>query len=228
MKFALNAAIAALSFVAVGSAPAALVINEIYPGGGGSTGVYTRDFVEIYNTDPVAVSLAGYSLQYASASGNFTNTIVSFGAGSTIAAKDYITIATGSAGSGGSTLTAGQGAGFVTYVAPTTTASLQASNGAIRLVNGSTLVDLVGYGSVSAGSLNEAKFETAAASSPTSNAVSINRTNFGDSNNNASDFSSATPSPNGGTAASIVAVPEPMSLAGLGLAGLALVRRRRA
>ena len=221
------------SFHSIGRAQ--VVINEVYPGGGSSTGTpaYMRDFVELYNSGLAAVSLTGYAVQYASATGNFTGTIVLFGAGSTIAAGDYLSIYTGATGTAGATLTAGQGVGFVTYVAPSNSASLAATAGAVRLFNTSTstVVDLVGYGTTLAtGSAGDAKFEGAAAAAPTSTAMSIDRTGFVDTNNNANDFSSMTPTPNGGTAATmVVPAPEPSTLACIfgGLATLVFVQRRR-
>ena len=52
----------------VGSTPRVL-INEVYGGGGNSGATYTRDFIELYNGTDAAVDLAGWSVQYASASG---------------------------------------------------------------------------------------------------------------------------------------------------------------
>src|SRR5205085_12609174 len=51
------------------SSSAAVVINEVYGGGGNSGATLTRDFVELYNTTNAPVSLAGWSIQYASGTG---------------------------------------------------------------------------------------------------------------------------------------------------------------
>ena len=217
-----------------------LLINEVYPGGGSSsaTAAYTRDFVELYNTSATPFSLAGYALQYsaAGATSDFTGTIVSFGTGSIIGGNDYLSIYTGTAGTGGATLTAGTGAGSVTYVAPANSASLAAASGSVRLINLSTnvVLDLVGYGTITASTLNPAptRVEGTAAATPTSIAVSLNRTNFVDTNNNAADFTSMTPSPNAGTTSVVFAgtVPEPSTYAmmGLGIFGMfAMLRARR-
>ncbi len=215
-------------------ASAQILINELYPGGGASTGApaYTRDFVELYNTSTTSFSLAGFSLQYASATGNFTNTIVAFGAGSIIGPSDYLSVETGPAGTAGATLTAGSGPGFVTYLAPTSSPGLSASNGSVRLINTVTSVtmDLIGYGTVSVGSAGDPKSEGTAAASPTSTAVSLNRTGFVDTNVNSADFSSMTPTPNAGTTSMVVAVPEPSTwasvVAAIGFLGLVAYRRR--
>ena len=51
--------------------PGDLQINEIYGGGGNSGSTFTHDFVELVNTSEEPIDLAGWSLQYASATGTF-------------------------------------------------------------------------------------------------------------------------------------------------------------
>jgi len=46
-----------------------IVISQVYGGGGNTGAVYTNDFIELFNRGTSAVSLAGWSLQYASATG---------------------------------------------------------------------------------------------------------------------------------------------------------------
>ena len=46
-----------------------VVISQVYGGGGNSGGIYTNDFVELFNRGTTTVSLSGWSLQYASATG---------------------------------------------------------------------------------------------------------------------------------------------------------------
>ncbi len=46
-----------------------VVISQVYGGGGNSGAPYTNDFVELYNRGASAVSLAGWSIQYTSATG---------------------------------------------------------------------------------------------------------------------------------------------------------------
>ena len=73
----LTAAIA-FAFVLVGmpmgSQPAAaaspnVVISQVYGGGGNAGATFQNDFVEIFNRGNTTVSLAGWSIQYASATG---------------------------------------------------------------------------------------------------------------------------------------------------------------
>jgi predicted extracellular nuclease len=212
---------------AAGSANAAVVINEVFPGGGSSsvtTASYTRDFVELFNTDATPFDLSGYKLQYFSAGGTSAGTIFNFGVGSVIGANDSLVVVSGTAGSQGAALTGtgpdgtnGTGSG----------ASLSASSGAVRLIDASSaVVDLLGYGSVTT-----SNFEGALApSGPSTNDKSYQRNaTHTDTNNNASDFTLATPTPNAGTTstAAAVAVPEPGSLGLLGAVALMGLRRRR-
>src|SRR4051794_11296907 len=46
-----------------------VVISQIYGGGGNSGATLTNDFIELYNRGADPVSLAGWSVQYASATG---------------------------------------------------------------------------------------------------------------------------------------------------------------
>ena len=46
-----------------------IVISQVYGGGGNNGGVYTNDFVELFNRGTTTVSLAGWSIQYTSATG---------------------------------------------------------------------------------------------------------------------------------------------------------------
>ena len=239
-KYMMKKTLMLVAFTAMavtGASAQMLVINEVYSGGGSSgttapTAAYTRDFVEIYNPSATPFSLTGYALQYASATGNFTGTILSFGAGSIIGGNDYLTISTGTAGTAGATLAAGTGQGNATYV-NANGSSLAAGNGSVRLVNLSTsiVIDLVGYGTLTVGSAGDPKSEGAAAATPTSIAVSLNRTNFVDTNVNSADFSSMAPSPNAGTASFVVpaTVPEPSTWAFIigGFGALCQFTRRR-
>src|SRR6266513_457281 len=68
---------ALLTYVAFAPAPIAgvsntVVISQIYGGGGNAGSTFKNDFIELYNRGAVAVSLNGWSVQYASAAGNFT------------------------------------------------------------------------------------------------------------------------------------------------------------
>src|SRR5207249_982486 len=46
----------------------AIVISQVYGGGGNTGATYTNDFIEIFNRGASSVSLNGWAVQYASAS----------------------------------------------------------------------------------------------------------------------------------------------------------------
>src|SRR6266545_4300063 len=49
-----------------------VVISQVYGGGGNAGAPYTHDFVELFNRGSATVSLAGWSVQYTSATGTGT------------------------------------------------------------------------------------------------------------------------------------------------------------
>jgi Lamin Tail Domain len=51
------------------SANAQVVISQVYGGGGNAGATYTNDFIELFNRGTVAQNLAGWSVQYTSATG---------------------------------------------------------------------------------------------------------------------------------------------------------------
>lgn len=135
-----------------------VVISQVYGGGGGSTGTYLNDYVELHNISNTAQSLNGMSLQYGSSTGNFgasSANIYSFPAGTMIPAGGYLLVQLGAAGTGGAALP-------VTPDLVTTNISMSAASGKIALVNqtaglgcGATaspcisnplIIDLVSYG----------------------------------------------------------------------------------
>src|SRR3954451_3655448 len=46
-----------------------VVLSEVYGGGGNTGAPYQNDFIEVYNHGTSALSLAGWSVQYASSTG---------------------------------------------------------------------------------------------------------------------------------------------------------------
>ena len=165
-----------------------VVINEVYGGGGNSGATYRRDFIELQNRGSAPVDLDGWSVQYHSA-------------GSTGAWQ--VTGLTGSVAPGGYYLVAeAQGAGGTADLpdpAITGTIPMSATGGTVALVDNSAAltcpdsttcqsasVDLVGY--------NSAIAEGVAAPALT-NTTSASRTDAADSDSNATDFTTGTPTP---------------------------------
>ncbi|MEO7765991.1 MAG: choice-of-anchor J domain-containing protein, partial [Ferruginibacter sp.] len=187
--FAIATAAAAINITDDDPLPA-IVINEVYGGGGNSGADYKNDFIELYNPTGTAVSLNGWSVQYGSATGaswsgksNLTGSIPAHG---------YFLVQE-SAGTGGTldlpvpdatgTISLSGTAGKVALVASTT-----ALSGACPA--SSSFIDLVGFG------LTANCFEGAAPAVAPSNTTSVQRSPKGfDSNNNNTDFIVAAPTP---------------------------------
>jgi len=201
---------------AAGSANAAIVINEVYAGGGSAsaTAAYKTDFVELYNNGLTAVDISGYKLNYAPstrAQDIFDVAIGAVPASTSLAAGQHYLVQTGSSGTGG--------ANDVTpNIDFNSGASLSNTAGSVRLTTaGDATLDTIGWGT-----LTNNNFETAAESAPASVAVSMQRTVEGvDTDNNQADFSQAAPTPVADN------VPEPTALALAGIAGAFALRRRR-
>ena len=60
-RYVFGAALAGLGLTSgmVALAPGAVVINELYPGGGNAGSVYNTDFIELYNNGGATVDLSG-------------------------------------------------------------------------------------------------------------------------------------------------------------------------
>ncbi|WP_082763403.1 esterase-like activity of phytase family protein [Frondihabitans sp. PAMC 28766] len=172
------------------AAPSAdLVVNEVYGGGGNSGSTYTNDFVEIANRGTAAVDLAGYSVQYhsKSATGTWQATPLT----GSIAPGGFYLVAEAKGASGTTPLPTPDATGTI---------AMSATDGTVALVDGTTAltcatsadcetasVDLVGFG---AAALAETGPATGA-----SNTNSVQRVTTADTDDNATDFSSGTPTP---------------------------------
>jgi predicted extracellular nuclease len=167
---------------------AGVVISQVYGGGGNSGASYTNDFVELYNSTGSAVSLAGASVQYQGSTGT---TWAATPLSGSIAAHGYYLVQEG-AGAGGTTaLPAPDAIG---------TTNLSATVGKVILVPQATAVtdqcpaartDLVGFGAAA-----NACVEGSGPASPPSNTSAVVRKGACvDTNDNASDFTIADPTP---------------------------------
>ena len=174
-------------------AGAAVMISQVYGGGGNTGAPLTHDFVELHNSGAAAVSLAGWSLRYASSAGTTWNNSAALSG--TIPAGGYFLLRLGSGGAAGMALPAAADLVFTT--------NISASNGKLALVrNGAALsgvcpianavvLDVVGYGTANCA-------ETSAAPAA-SNSTALVRASVGnscvDSGNNSRDLSTAAPAP---------------------------------
>ena len=193
-----SAGLAACALALLGAAApatAAVQISQVYGGGGNTGALFNADFVELRNTGSSAVSLQGWSLQYASAAG-------------TAWGGAQLTPLTGNIPAGGHYLIKlATGANTAQPALPTPdatgTTALSATAGKVALVNTTTaltgacplpnaaIVDFVGFGTTA--SCSEGGSPTPAPS----NSTAVLRADNGctDTNNNASDFSTGTPTP---------------------------------
>ncbi|WP_225986842.1 cadherin-like beta sandwich domain-containing protein [Rufibacter sp. LB8] len=186
-----------------------LVISEIYAGSGES-GPYTHDFVELYNPTDAPISVGGWSMQVASATGS--TWIKTALPSKVIPAKGYFLFQ-------GATVTGAPGVGVGVFDDNLGTFAFASSGGKIVLVNnnilltvanpvGPQVVDKIAWGNATTGfegaaapaftatsSLERKAVATSTAATMAADGSDATRGNGYDSNNNSFDFVvSATPS----------------------------------
>jgi hypothetical protein len=178
-----------------------VLISQVYGAGGNSGATRNSDYVELYNRSDATVSLAGWSVQYAGASG--TTWSVGSLSGSIAPGKHHLVKLAG--GSTGSDLPAADST-------PTTSINMSGSQGKVALRNttttftGSTpmgqagLQDFVGYGTANA-------YEGSGAAPSPSTTLAIFRGAGGaaDTGDNRNDFGTGAPNPRNSSFGSVVA-----------------------
>lgn len=173
-----------------------VVISQVYGGGGGATGTYNADYVELHNISNAAQDISGYQLMYGSTSGNLGSTasnVFIFPSGVIIPPGGFLLVAT----------VAGTGLAPLPIAADHTfTLTLSGTNGKVAfgtaaMVANTTytaqpagaVIDFVGYGSA-----NES--ETAAVPVLSSTTAAIrNNSGCAETNNNSVDFTVGAPVP---------------------------------
>jgi hypothetical protein len=186
-----------LTIFSVSTANAQVVISQVYGGGGNTGATFSNDFIELFNRGSVAQDLTGWSVQYASASG--TSWAVQPLTAFTLQPGQYYLIQCAA----GTTPSTALPTPDSLPVAPSTGLAMSGANGKVLLANvltaqtgsipaGAEVVDLVGYGATPTGFEGTGPTGTALTST-----TAVIRLNGGctDTNNNASDFTTATPSP---------------------------------
>ena len=188
-----------------------VVISEAYLKGGSANAPFSRKFVELYNPTGASVSLAGWSLQYRSATGSGPFAVAALAG--TVPAEGYFLVAVPGNGSVGSELPTPDATAALNPSGTTGTIALSDSTTALVLpaaaVTTATpgVVDLLGYGA-------SATFETTAAPVEGGNPVpnSLARTAGVDTDVNSADFTTqttVTPQNSGGTGSGPAPEPEP-------------------
>jgi len=178
-----------------------VLISQVYGAGGNSGATLNADYVELYNRSDATVSLSGWSVQYAGASG--TTWSVGSLSGSIAPGKYHLVKLAG--GSTGAALPTADST-------PTTSINMSGSQGKVALRNttttftGSTpigqagLQDFVGYGTANA-------YEGSGAAPAPSTTTAIFRGAGGatDTGDNRNDFSAGAPNPRNASFGSVVA-----------------------
>ena len=166
-----------------------VVISQIYGGGGNSGATLKNDFIELFNRDTLAVTVTGWSVQYASAAGTSWQVTTLSG---TIQPGQYYLVQESAGAAGTINLPTPDAVGTI---------AMSGTAGKVALVNnvtpltgsaptGSQIIDFVGYGTANG-------FEGSGAAPGLSNTTAALRQNNGctDSNNNVSDFLAGAPAP---------------------------------
>lgn len=181
-----------------------LVISQVYGGGGNSGAPLTHDYIEIFNRGAAPASLAGMSLQYASATGtgNFggTTTQLTELPDVSLAAGQYLLVQEASGPNGAplptpdvidaSPINLSGTAGKVALVTGTTSLACNGGSAPCTAVQAERIIDLVGYGT--------ANFHEGPDAAPgLSNTTAGFREGNGcvDTDDNAADFTAAAPAP---------------------------------
>jgi uncharacterized protein len=140
------AALAVLPCAAGAGQTAGVVISQVYGGGGNIGATYRNDFVELFNRSSNAVTITGWSVQYAAASGITWQATPLSGI---MQPGRYYLVQEGSGGSNGTNLPTADRIGTI---------SMSGTAGKVALVTNSTaltgdcpladnaLIDFVGYG----------------------------------------------------------------------------------
>jgi hypothetical protein len=197
-----------------GIASTNIVISQIYGGGGNSGAPYTNDFVELFNRGNAAVSLSGWSVQYASSTGTSWQKTDLTG---TLAPGQYLLVQGASGGATGSPLPTPDVTGTISMAATagkvvlTNTNTLIASGTACP--TGATVVDVVGYGSAA----NCFEGSGPAPAPSATNAVLRASNGCTETDNNATDFAASAPNPRN-TTSPVIICGAPTNPTGVGAA----------
>ncbi|MGD9705702.1 MAG: ExeM/NucH family extracellular endonuclease [Acidimicrobiia bacterium] len=181
------------SFVSASPAAAlsnSVVISQVYGGGGNIGATYTNDFIELFNRGTSAVSLDGWSVQYASSGGmSWAMTPLS----GTLASGQYYLVAE-ALGTGGTTpLPTPDVAGTIPIAA--TNGKVALRNTTVTIPSGVSCpaadsVDFVGFGSANC-------FEGSGATPALTNTTAALRAGGGctETDDNAGNFATGAPTP---------------------------------
>lgn len=168
-----------------------IVISQIYGGGGNSGAPYHNDFIELYNRGTGTVSISGWTVQYASASGSTWSTTALSGS---IAPGHHYLVQEAAATGGGASLPAPDATGTIAMSATSAKVALVTSTTALTCATGCAtqagVRDFVGYGS------SASSYESAPTGTLSNTAAALrNGGGATDTDNNSADFTVTSPNP---------------------------------
>lgn len=171
-----------------GSVEEKVVISQLFGGGGNSGAPYRNDFIEIFNAGNTPVNLAGWSIQYASATAS-TWAATPLNPFTLMPGQYYLVQQAG--GNNGAQLPTPDATGTIAMAAGSGKIALVRSSTALTgaCPNDSNIVDLAGYGSTA----NCFKGSAPAPAASNTNATTRKTNGCTDTHNNATDFATATP-----------------------------------
>src|SRR4051812_16569871 len=171
-----------------------IVISQVYGGAGcGTAGcsTYKNDFIELFNRSGSAVSVNGWSVQYAAATG--TSWQVTNLPNVSIPAGGYLLVAEGAGANGVNNLPTPDVTGTIAMSATAAKVALVNTTTALTgaCPSGASIVDLIGYGSTAS------CFEGSGPAPAPSTTTADLRLNggFTDTDNNDADFATGAPNP---------------------------------
>ena len=176
-----------------------VLVSQVYGAGGNSGAIYNSDYIELYNRSEAAVDLAGWSVQYASASGTSWQSVPLVA--SLAPGKYYLVKLAG--GTTGSALPAPDATGSINMSG--TQGKVALRNSTVTFTGSSPvgqtgLQDFVGFGTANA-------YEGSGAAPAPSSTAAVFRGAGGmtDTGDNRSDFSSGAPNPRNSSFGSVIA-----------------------
>jgi hypothetical protein len=187
-----------------------VLISQVYGAGGNSGAIYNSDYIELYNRSEAAVDLAGWSVQYASASGTSWQSVPLVA--SLAPGKYYLVKLAG--GTTGSALPAPDATGSINMSG--TQGKVALRNSTVTFTGSSPvgqtgLQDFVGFGTANA-------YEGSGAAPAPSSTAAVFRGAGGmtDTGDNRSDFSSGAPNPRNSSFGGVIApvITSPTSASG--------------
>jgi predicted extracellular nuclease/chitodextrinase len=173
-----------------------VVITEVYGGGGNSGSHYKADFVELDNPTAAAVNLAGWTVQYRSATGTgVSKTALSGGIG---AHGHYLVQESAGTSGDQAALPTPDATGTIAMSATGGVVILASSTADVTtqgdLTGGAGVVDAVGWGT------STTSYEGTGPAPATDNTTSVSRTDAKDTDHNSVDFTKGAPTPQGSSA----------------------------